>query len=206
MKEEDDEFGFDGEEDPDFNNKLSHVLEEAETPSKAARTGSHTTPARRTLPWVKTTEPSHGLQTPQTDRRDPFSTRAAEPGVSFLTPSKPNDHEYDLHQTLTPTSSPFDTPTPSRFKDIGGTGAKDDLVRDVFDLLHEEDITLSSHTETRLRSLLTKHVRKAEGFRRGQEQVRLSVKTKEAKIAELEYRISMLESGLETEHAQLSDS
>lgn len=203
--EEDDEFGFDGGEDPDFNNELSHMLEAAETPSKAARTGNHTTPARRTLPWIKA-EPEHGLQTPQTGRRDPFPTRFAEPGGSFLTPSKFKEHANDMHQTLTPASSPFDTPTPSRFKDVGDIGAKDDLTRDVFGLLHEGNVNLSSQTETNLRGLLKRHTRKTEGFRRGQEQVRLSVKTKEAKIAELEYRISMLESGLEPEHAQNSDS
>lgn len=206
MKEEDDEFGFDGEEDPAFTNELSHVLEEAETPSKAARTEKYTTPARRTLLWANKTEPARGLQTPQTGRRDPFSTRFAEPGAPFLTPSKSKEHEDDMHQTLTPASSPFNTPTPSRFKHVGGIGAKDDLVRDVFGLLHESDVNLSCQTEKDLRDVLTRHVRKAEGFRRGQEQVRLSLKTKEAQIAELKYRISMLESGLETEHVPFSES
>ena len=179
MKEEDDEFGFDGEEDSDFTNELSYVLEEAETPSKAARTEKYTTPARRTLPWINKTEPAHGLQTPQTGRRDPFST---------------------------PASSPFNTPTPSRFKHVGGIGVKDDLARDVFGLLHESNVNLSCQTEKDLRELLTRHVRKAEGFRHGQEQVRLSLRTKEAQIAELEYRISILESGLEIEHVQSSES
>jgi hypothetical protein len=198
MKEEDDdEFGFDGEEDPDFTNELSHVLEEAETPSKAARTEKYTTPTRRTLPWTNKTEPTHGLQTPQTGRRDPFSTRFAGPGASVLTSSKSKEHEDDMHQALTPASSPFNTPTPNRFKHVGGIGAKDDLVRDVFGLLHESNVNLGCQTEKDLRDVLTRHVRKAEGFRRGQEQGRLSLRTKEAHIAELEYRISMLESGLD---------
>jgi hypothetical protein len=206
IKEEDDEFAFDGDDDPDFANELSQVLEEAETPSKAARTENCTTPARRTLPWANKTGSTHGLHTPQTGRRDPFSTRFAEPGASILAPSKSKEHEDDMHQTFTPASSPFDTPTPSRFKHVGGIGVEDDLVRDVFGLLHESNVKLSGQTENSLRGLLTRHVRKAEGFRRGQHSFKLSMNTKEAKIAELEYRISMLESGLDTEYAQFSES
>ncbi|KAF2792237.1 hypothetical protein K505DRAFT_247135 [Melanomma pulvis-pyrius CBS 109.77] len=205
--EEDDDFAFGQGEDAAFTNELNQVMAAAETPRKTARTDAFTTPAaRRTLPWVKdSNDPTHGLRTPQTGyhaHTDLFQTRFSAPGGSLLTPSKPKDQEDDSHQATTASSSPFNTPTPSRFKDVSAVGAKEDLVQDVLGLLHEADIHLSGQTSVDLRNILSKHARKSEGYRRGQEQVRLTVKTKEAKIAELEYRIAILESGLEAEHAQ----
>ncbi|KAF2705133.1 hypothetical protein K504DRAFT_352139, partial [Pleomassaria siparia CBS 279.74] len=206
VSDEDDEFDCTQGEDAAWTNELDLVMAASETRRKCARTEAFTTPARRKLPWAKDdNQPTHGLQTPQTERRapptDPFPTRFAAPGGSFLTPSKFNEeHNEDSHQTLTPASSPFDTPTPSRFKDVGPTG-KEDVVREVFSLLHNSNVGLSNQTQTELKNILSKYTRRSEGFRKGHELVRLSVKTKEAQIKELEYRIAILESGQEEEHA-----
>lgn len=187
ITEEGDEFALGNEEDEDFVRELDQAMIATETPRKAARTEAFRTPRRRKLPWVKDNESGHGLQTPQTGRRaveDLSRTRFATPRYE--------EPENGTHHTLTPESSPFNTPTPSRFKDVG---AKEDLVREVFSLLRDNNVSLSSQVETELRDVLLRHTRKAEGFRKGQELMRLSVKTKEARISELEYRIHLLENG-----------
>ncbi|KAJ4372323.1 hypothetical protein N0V83_004097 [Neocucurbitaria cava] len=196
-----DDYGF-GQADEAFNDELNDVMAQVETPSKAAKTTNFATPAatRRKLPW-QMDKPNgtsaYGLQTPQTDRRpptDPFASRSAASCGSLFTPSKRDDD--DAAQTATPSSS-FETPTPNRFHDV----VADNLVQDVFGLLHEAHVQLGPQTTSDLRSMLSKHVRNAEGYKRGRDVIRTTVKAKDAKITELTYRVSTLEAELEAEKA-----
>jgi hypothetical protein len=200
--EEDDDYGFEQADDA-FNNELENVMVRVETPSKAAKTSEYATPStRRKLPWQvdqPTRNSGIGLQTPQTDRRiagDPFNTRRNTPAGSLITPSRRNDLEDETHQTATPSSS-FETPTPNRFRNV----SPDDLVQDVFDVLQSGNVRLDFDTQTELKDLLSRHAKSAEGFRRGRDVIRSTVKAKDAKITELTYRVSTLEAELEAEKA-----
>jgi hypothetical protein len=129
-----------------------------------------TPPTRRILPWNKDSKnvaTFSGLQTPQTSH-----VIKTEP---LLTPSLPAD---GAHRSARPSSSPFETPTPTRFKDVG----LDDLAHDVFALLQAEQVSLGVATETSLRALLSKHQKAAEGFRRGRDVTRSSIKRRMQKL------------------------
>lgn len=196
-----DEYGF-GQSSDDFNGALSHIMTQVETPSKAVKTSNIATPAtgRRQLPW-QMDQPiagsSHGLQTPQSERRipgDPFASRYAAAGASLFTPVK--EEKDGSHQTATPSSS-FETPTPSRFRNA----VAEDVIQDIFGILQEADVRMRVQTENELKSLLSKHAKSAEGYKRGREVLRTTVKARDAKVTELNYRISTLEAELEAERA-----
>ncbi|KAF2831425.1 hypothetical protein CC86DRAFT_378268 [Ophiobolus disseminans] len=194
----DEDYGLD-QADDDFNNELNSVMTRVETPSKAVKTSEFATPnMRRKLPWQMDQPPGNrlnGLQTPQTGGKtsiDPFNTRRVVP--ARFTPSRHQDQDAETQQTATPSSS-FETPTPSRFRNISA----EDLVRDVFDLLQDRNVRLAPDTETELEGLLSRHGKSAEGLRRGRDVIRTTVKAKDAKITELTYRVSTLEAELEAE-------
>ncbi|KAH7408238.1 hypothetical protein DE146DRAFT_675321 [Phaeosphaeria sp. MPI-PUGE-AT-0046c] len=199
-----DEYGLDQTDDA-FNHELENVLTAVETPHKAVKTSEYATPAttRRKLPWQMDQPGARnvtGLQTPQTDKGaplDPFNTRLATSSEA-LTPSRTKDMNDEKDSTPMSVSS-IETPTPSRFRNI----APDDLVRDVFDLLREGNIRLEAETQHGLKDLLSKHAKSAEGFRRGRDVIRSTVKAKDAKITELTYRITTLEAELEAEKAMI---
>jgi len=199
----DDDYGF-GQADDDFNDELNQVMTDIETPSKAVKTSEFATPAagRRKLPWQLDQSISGstvGLQTPQTSRKassDPFASRPIALGASLLTPSQIVDGE--IHQSTTP-SSFCDTPTPNRFRNV----TAEDLVQDVFNLLQESNIRPDVHTATELKVLLLKHAKSTEGYKRGRDVIRTTVKAKDAKITELSYRVSTLEAELEAEKAMV---
>ncbi|KAH7076475.1 hypothetical protein BKA63DRAFT_283371 [Paraphoma chrysanthemicola] len=200
----DDDYGLEQSDDA-FNSELESAMTAAETPSKAIKTSEFATPTtRRKLPWqvdqpAKST--ANGLQTPQTGGRtsnDIFNTRSAAPGGSHITPSRTLDLDDDAHQTATPSSS-LETPTPNRFRAI----APEDLVHDVFGLLQDAAVRLAPDTESELKSLLSKHAKTSEGYRRGRDVIRTTVKAKDARITELTYRVSTLEAELEAEKAMV---
>lgn len=197
--ENEDEYGLE-QGDSGFDDELDRVMTAVETPRKAARTDANTTP-RRKLPWENTANGIHGIPTPQTERRgpnDPFATRFSRPGGSLLTPSKIKEPEGDDHYALTPSSSPFETPSPpTRFKDVAAN-SEDTLVRGVFKLLGEQHVHLPEQAETALRKLLA---RQAEGKKRGLELLRKEIKAKEAKITELTHRNNTLQAELEAARA-----
>jgi hypothetical protein len=203
--DEEDEYGLEQTDDA-FNNELETVMIAVETPSKAVKTSEYATPStKRKLPWQMdrpTTGSDIGLQTPQTGKRtavDPFNTRLTTLGAALTTPSRHDDFDDGNHQTATPSSSSFETPTPNRFRNV----LPDDLVQHVFDLLQDGNARLAADTKTELQDLLSKHAKNAEGFRRGRDVIRSTVKAKDAKITELAYRVSTLEAELEAEKAMV---
>jgi len=180
-----------------FNNELRAA---ADTPSKVAKTSEYTTPStRRRLPW-QMDQPSSkrnasGLQTPQTGGRA-YDALGSKPSA---TSSRHHDPEDDAHQTATPSSS-FETPTPNRFRNI----PPDDLTRDVFELLQDNNVRLPADTQADLKDLLSRNAKNIEGLRRGRDVSRSAIKAKEAKITELTYRVSTLEAELEAEKAMVT--
>lgn len=195
----DDEFDF-GNRSATFDEELNNIVTAIETPSKRARIDHvFATPKRRKLPWQ--TEPAsnthHGLQTPQTEKRalaDPFAAKAH---ASLLaTPSRASPAIPSI-----PLSSPMETPTPSRFKDVVTDG---DVVRDVFAVLRRANVNLDDQTSKDLTSVLSNHVTRSEGIKKGRDVARASIKAKDAKIAELTFRVNTLEAELEAERATIS--
>ncbi|KAF2462994.1 uncharacterized protein BDR25DRAFT_246763 [Lindgomyces ingoldianus] len=200
--ENEDEFAFD-QGDVALTNELEQVARDVETPRKAVRIDANTVPGRRKLPWTRA-EPADGMPTPQSEPRvskDLFPTRFSAPGSSFLTPSKYEGPDNGHSSRRTPASSPFDTPTPTRHRDAGLDSSDDDLVRDVFGLLREEDVALDEQAEKSLSSLLSKSVLRTQGIIKGREYTRLTLKAKDAKITELQHRVTTLEAELEAEKA-----
>lgn len=202
MQAEDDEFVLD-KGNSAFDDELDRVMKAVETPRKTARIDdAHTTPKRR-LPWDK---PVNGIPTPQTERRapeDPFATWFSYPGGSLLTPSKHKEPCDVSPDPLTPSSS-CETPTPSRFRDMTSARSDNSLVDDVFNLLNEEDVHISSKAAIALGNFLTKHARRAEGNNKSKEVLRLRIKAEEAKNAELTHRNNTLQAELEAAKATVS--
>ncbi|KAF1951812.1 hypothetical protein CC80DRAFT_453191 [Byssothecium circinans] len=192
--QEDDEFG-DG--DLDFE-ALDQAREEAETPRKKARTEGFATP-RRKLPWEKdSTTNAVGLQTPQTARQtleNPFVTNRLG-NSSLTTPSRAAPSNAETVQTATPSSSPMDTPTPIRFKDVN---TESDLAKEVFGVLKGADIALGEQARRDLSGILSKHTTVAEGVKRGRDAARSAIKAKDARVQELTLRVNTLEAELEAE-------
>lgn len=199
-----DDYGLEQTDDA-FNSELNLILAEAETPSKAVKTSRIATPAnaRRKLPWQMDRPPvvagsSHrGLQTPQTYRQAASDTSISgipTIGASLFTPAQAE--EKCSGQTATP-ESVLDTPTPTRFKNMGS----DDLINDMLHWLQDANTRLGLPLQTELRTLLSKHAKNAEGYKRGRDVMRTTVQAKNAKITELNFRIRTLEAELEAERA-----
>ncbi|KAH8733064.1 hypothetical protein GQ44DRAFT_734955 [Phaeosphaeriaceae sp. PMI808] len=189
--------------DDSFNNELENVMTAIETPSKAAKTSEFATPSRRKLSWQmdrQVASNTRGMITPQTATRtsnDLFTARLKGSGA-LSTPSKIINPDDDTHQTATPFSS-SETSTSDRFQNL----PVEDLVRDVFGLLQDANVELTSDTEAGLNTLLSKYAKSAEGYKRGREVIRSTVKARDAKITELTYRISTLGAELEAEKAMV---
>lgn len=182
-----DEYGFEASQD--FRSELDLIMTAVDTPRKAARTSEVATPStRRLLPWIKDTQTAtnpSGLQTPQTAHTVHADSSSSCLGKSLLAPSGP-------------VGSPSpETPTPSRFRDVG----RDHLVEDVLILFRDARIRLGATIENDLQALVSKHTKTTEGLRRGRDVARSTIKAREAKITELSYRISTLEAELEAEKA-----
>jgi hypothetical protein len=96
--------------------------------------------------------------------------------------------------------SPSATPTPTRFRTgdlpVGGNNvasdAKDyDVTQEVMEAL--KDHSLDEDTSVKLRQILNRHALKSQGIVRGRDITRIALKSKDAKIAELQQRITALE-------------
>jgi len=79
----------------------------------------------------------------------------------------------------------------------------EDIVKDVLDLLQNNNVHLAEPVQSEVKSLLVRHAKNTEGYKRGRDVSRSTVKAKEAKITELTYRINTLEAELEAEKAMV---
>lgn len=102
-----------------------------------------------------------------------------------------------LNEGTTPSLlSPSTTPTPARYRDISssethGTSTDYDITTEVMSILQTQNI--DDETSQNLRDTLNRHALKTSGIAKGRDISRLALKTKDAKIVELQQRISALE-------------
>ncbi|KAH6670454.1 hypothetical protein B0J14DRAFT_618775 [Halenospora varia] len=92
--------------------------------------------------------------------------------------------------------SPSETPTPGRFRDAtsGIESRKEenyDITDSVLDLL--KDSNIDEETKASLKMLLNRHALKIFGVAKGRDITRVALKAKDTKIAELQQRITQLE-------------
>ncbi|RDW95252.1 hypothetical protein BP5796_01015 [Coleophoma crateriformis] len=159
-----------------------------ETPRKPARTDYMATPStkrkRDEAKTLLTPVTSHGgdsFMTPSTSRLkgilwDRNEQSGASSSTAMLTPANGGD---------------------GRSEDARGEGYE--LTEEAMDILRNEAI--SNQSSSALRQLLNKFALRASGVARGREITRVALKTKDAKIAELQQRISTLESEREMDKA-----
>ncbi|KAK5555706.1 hypothetical protein LTR46_006147 [Exophiala xenobiotica] len=148
-----------------------------ETPKKAARTQSTTSPGKRAF----------GQMAEQSDLAD--NTWPLSDDV-FATPS--TSHKSGGTGLL----SPNVTPARGRTQPIQPETAPSTLATEALAILAKAH--LDSQTEAELVDLLNKHDLRTQGVIKGREITRIAVQAKEKKIAELQARIAALEAGRET--------
>lgn len=149
-----------------------------ETPKKAPRTDSLTSPGKRT----------HGQMTGKTNVAN--DTWPLSDDV-FATPTTSN--KSGSTGLLSPSNTPakgLSQPVPPLNDDLSP------LAAEALKIL--TNIQLSSKVETDLVDLLNKHDLRTQGIIKGRDITRLAVQAKEKKIAELQARISTLEAERDT--------
>lgn len=182
------------------------VFAQTEAPSKAAKIANFSTPVtnRRWEAEQSNSAAVHGLRTPQTEPRaqGDFANSRVPMAGSNPYPSSAASQD-DAHHVGTPYSTPraLINRTPNSSQKEGAE--EQDLVNDAFDLLQKSSIRLPNHTQEELKALLTKHMKRTEGYKRGRDVTRFTIKAKDAKITELTYRVSTLEAELEAEKAMV---
>jgi hypothetical protein len=154
-----------------------------ETPRKAVKTDHFSTPGS------KRKREEDYLPTPLTGSK----------GDIFGAPStaKLNGGMWDGNESVG-LRSPAPTPTPSRSTDLGLHEARGesnphgyDITEEVMKLLKDKQI--DEDTISNLRQLLNRHALRISGIAKGRDITRISLKAKDAKIAELKQKISSLE-------------
>ncbi|GME40332.1 putative px domain-containing protein [Neofusicoccum parvum] len=105
------------------------------------------------------------------------------------------------------------TPTPARFGTTattpsttgGGDDIGDTIVPEVLHLLQERGVQLDNEAGDALQKVLKAHSLRMQGLARGRDISRLAVRERNAKIAELQARITALEAELETQKAVIGN-
>jgi len=162
--------------------KVAQVVEQSapETPRKAIKASPFMTPGS------KRKRDEDSLPTPATGNSDDV----------FITPSttRLKGGMWDGNERLG-LRSPSQTPTPSRFRDVSVDPNNShngyDITNEVMSLLRDQRI--DEETTSNLRELLNKHALKISGIAKGRDITRLALKSKDAKIAELQQKITRLE-------------
>jgi hypothetical protein len=150
-----------------------------QTPSKSSTAGIFSTPATKRK-WDET-----GLLTP--------ATGGTKGKSLFGTPAtRLNGGMWDGNE---PFGSKNVTPTPNRFEYASEIEPADqssyDLTDEIMEILKEQ--SLDAKTTSDLHQLLSKHALKIAGIVRGRDISRVALKAKDTKIAELQQRITALE-------------
>jgi len=169
-----------------------------ETPRKAIKTTAYATPAttgKRQLPWLD-----------QTSERTPNPPETPSKSITLPTPSKsntlPTPHRAGM---ITPrTSTTSTTPTPSRFHNpLATSSTSSSFTSEVFTLFNSGSAYLPQETANQVRSILDNHDLKYQGVVKGRDIVRLALKARDAKVAELNARIASLEAEREFDRARI---
>ncbi|RMZ16249.1 hypothetical protein D0862_01307 [Hortaea werneckii] len=173
-----------------------------ETPNKAQKTGVYATPAtsgKRKLPWempqqqpaTPSTAGTNGKTVTDYFHQSPSKRPSAfSPITEELEPINETPH-------VAPTPSTAQTPTPARHHNalVNPADSASTLTAEALSALSA--VRLPSDVLSNLRSILSKHDLKTQGVTRGRDIVRLALKSKEAKIAELHKRIESMEADME---------
>ncbi|KIW20899.1 hypothetical protein PV08_01478 [Exophiala spinifera] len=154
-----------------------------ETPKKAARTLSTTSPGKRVFRQSAEQDNDADDTWPLSD--DVFATpsTSTKSGVAGLL-------------------SPGDTPARDRSQFVVPDSAPSALAVEVLAVLSK--VPLSSEVKKELIDLLNRHDLRTQGIIKGRDITRLAVQSKEKKIAELQARIGALEAERETNRAVIS--
>lgn len=165
---------------------LVSALDEYETPRKAARTETVTSPSKKQrTASTKSNASSVTLPCNEGDQDDVFQTPSTSK-KSTLFPQHPSG-------LLSPSTTPAHNhghPTSTSSTDLG------ELASSALHLL--KPVPIPTHIETQLIDLLNKHDLRTSGITKGRDITRLAVQAKERKITELEARIKGLEQEKET--------
>jgi hypothetical protein len=150
-----------------------------QTPSKSTTAGILPTPATKRK-WDET-----GLLTP--------ATGGTKGKSLFGTPAtRLNGGMWDGNE---PFGSKNVTPTPNRFKEPSDIEPADqsayDLTDEILEILKDKNLDVTTTAD--LKKLFGRHALKIAGIVRGRDISRVALKTKDAKIAELQQRITSLE-------------
>jgi hypothetical protein len=185
-KDDEDEYG----DFPLSPEDLASVVEVAERASVAAGK-SPETPKKGTTASIFAT-PAPKRKWGEAELPTP-STGGTKGKSIFGTPAvRLNGGMWDGNE---PFGSKYTTPSPYRFRDAADPEALDqaryDLTDEVMDILKEQ--SLDDATTNELRQLLSRHALKIAGIVRGRDISRVALKTKDMKIAELQQRITALE-------------
>ncbi|KUJ11244.1 uncharacterized protein LY89DRAFT_595255 [Mollisia scopiformis] len=197
-KANEDEFG-DFSLSAEDEQKLVDAVEEADageypqTPRKAIKTSEFmTTGSKRKRDEDTLPTPNSGSYKPN------MANSLRKDEDVFNTPSsRLKGGMWDGHERLG-LRSPSATPTPSRFQDPSTddnspskTTQNCDISEEVLELLKSQHI--DEEASSNLRTLLSKHALKISGIVKGRDITRMALKTKDAKIAELQQKITALE-------------
>ncbi|RMY39245.1 hypothetical protein D0866_02064 [Hortaea werneckii] len=208
--------GMDDEDDNAFSWSLTAQEEQdlakvaartaPETPNKAQKTGVYATPAtsgKRKLPWEM---PQQQQQQQQPATPSTVGTKGKTATDYFQSPSKrpvafsPIGEELEpFLETphIAPTPTTAQTPTSVRHNNalVNPADSASTLTAEALSALSA--VRLPPDVLSNLRSILSKHDLKTQGVTRGRDISRLALKSKEAKIAELQKRIESLEADME---------
>lgn len=179
--------------------EVAKVVEQAcgptlypETPRKSVRFDETSTPGSKR----KWTEAEAAWPTPTTGT----SLKLNDNDVFTAPNTRLKGGMFDGNERKTSLPSPSVTPTPNRFRDgdiadpTSGPASDPreyDITQEVLALLSEQEV--DEETTTNVTQALNRHALKTQGIVRGRDITRVALKAKDAKIAELQQRISALE-------------
>ena len=158
-----------------------------ETPRKAAKTNTLSTPGKRRHDEMEIG--TTAWPTPTTGSRDEDV---------FMTPSTGmrSGNLFGSNGRIPP---PTDTPTPQRFRDAVGVPQASQLFEDIFQSLQRTNVPLGADAREAIQELCEKQTKYTKGVVKGRDISRATIARKDEKIAELQGDIAGLKADRETE-------
>ncbi|KAL9581872.1 MAG: hypothetical protein Q9212_003633 [Teloschistes hypoglaucus] len=195
---EDEFYDWPASDDEDVLKELDQVsstgtMPPPETPRKAMKTGSFTTPAKRLFSEMK-----NGSE-------DAWPTSSGTGDDVFVTPStssRTTSNGLPTPGLVTPSTN-ADTPTPRRFKDPFQSGGDSELTSEALKTLQKHGVMVNAVARAELKAVCDKHSLSARGVMRGRDISRAMVNTKNEKILELQEEIAALQAERETSRAMI---
>ncbi|KAL1961783.1 hypothetical protein VTN77DRAFT_1070 [Rasamsonia byssochlamydoides] len=194
---DEDSFDWDDDLDEEVQQLLSRPLKQPdfglETPRKAPRTATITSPGKRKLMDTEHDSPT----------KYPVSIHST---IELC--STPRSHSASQVGGVPPSSVEISTtPTPRRYTNMLSAHSSAEistLAAETLSLLDRHDVVLPTKAKDELVALLNRHDLKTQGIIRGREVTRLALKEKDEQIRELNERIEGLEAEREMERAVIA--